>query len=30
MGFIAHHEEEWRLRGDRVWAVVVGEFCMGD
>ena len=30
MGFIAHHEEEWELRGDGVWTVVVGEFYMGD
>ena len=30
MEFIAHHEEEWELGGDRVQAVVVGEFCMGD
>ena len=30
MGFIAHHEEEWGLRGDGEWAVVVGEFCVGD
>ena len=30
MRFIAHHEEEWRLGGDRVWAVIVGKFCMGD
>ena len=30
MGFIAHHEEEWGLEGDGVWAVIVEKFCMGD
>ena len=30
MGFIAHHEEEWGLRSDGVWVVVVDEFCVGD
>ena len=30
MRFIAYHEEEWELRGDGVWAVVVGKFYMGD
>ena len=29
MGFISHHEKEWESRGDGVWAVIVGEFCMG-
>ena len=28
MGFIAHHEEEWRLGGDGVWVMIVGKFCM--
>ena len=27
MGFISYHEEEWRLVGYRVRAVIVGEFC---
>ena len=26
MGFIPHHEEEGRLRGDRVGVVVMGKF----
>ena len=30
MGFISHHEEEWRLVGYGVRAVIVGEFCEGD
>ena len=30
MGFISHHEIEWRLVCDRVRVVVVGELCMGD
>ena len=29
-GFISHHEIERELIGDRVRAVVVGEFCVGD
>ena len=29
-GFISHHEEEWRLVGYGVRAVIVGEFCEGD
>ena len=29
-GFISHHEIEWRLVGDGMGAVVVGEFCVGD
>ena len=29
-GFISHHEEEWRLVGYGVWAVIMGEFCEGD
>ena len=28
--FISHHEEEWRLVGYRVRAVIVGEFSEGD
>ena len=28
MGFISHHEIEWRLDGDRVGVVIVCEFCM--
>ena len=30
MGFISHHEEEWRLVGYGVRAVIVGEFGEGD
>ena len=30
MGFVSHHEEEWRLVGYGVRAVIVGEFCKGD
>ena len=30
MGFISHHEIEWRLVGDGMRAVVVHEFSMGD
>ena len=30
MGFIFHHEIEWRLGGDRVGAVIVCEFRMGN
>ena len=30
MGFITHHEVEWRLIGDRVRAVIVSKFSMGD
>ena len=30
MGFISHHEEEWRLVGYGVRAVIVGEFREGD
>ena len=30
MGFISHHEVEWRLIGDGVRAVIVGKFGMGD
>ena len=30
MGFISHHEEEWRLVGYRVRAVIVGEFSKGN
>ena len=30
MEFIAHHEEEWGLGDDRVWAVIVGKSCVGD
>ena len=29
-GFISHHEEEWRLVGYGVRAVIVGEFSEGD
>ena len=29
-GFEAHHEEEWQLASDRVGAVVVCKFHMGD
>ena len=29
-GFISHHEEEWRLVGYGVRAVIVGEFSKGD
>ena len=29
-GFISHHEIERRLAGDRMGAVIVSEFCMGD
>ena len=30
MGFISHHEIEWRLIGDGVRVVIVCEFSMGD
>ena len=30
MGFISHHEEEWRLVGYGVRVVIVGEFSKGD
>ena len=30
MEFIAHHEEEWRLVGDGVRVVIMGEFCKGN
>ena len=30
MGFISHHEEEWRLVGYEVRAVIVGEFGKGN
>ena len=30
MGFISHHEIKWRLIGNRVRAVVVREFGMGN
>ena len=30
MGFISHHEIEWRLVGDGMRAVVMSEFCVGD
>ena len=30
MGFISHHEEEWRVVGYGVRAVIVGEFCEGN
>ena len=30
MGFISHHEEEWRLVGYGVRAVIVSEFSKGD
>ena len=30
MGFISHHEEEWRLVGYGMRAVIVGEFSKGD
>ena len=30
MGFISHHEIEWRLVCDGVRVVVVAKFCMGD
>ena len=30
MGFVAYYEEEQRLEGDRVWIVIMGEFCMGN
>ena len=30
MGFISHHEEEWRLVGYGVRVVIVGKFCEGD
>ena len=30
MGFISHHEEEWRLVGYRMRVVIVGEFSEGD
>ena len=30
MGFIPHHEVEWRLVGDRIRAVIVCKFGMGD
>ena len=29
MVFISHHEEEWKLRYDEVWAVIMGELCEG-
>ena len=29
-GFISHQEEEWRLVGYRMRAVIVGEFSEGD
>ena len=29
-GFISHHEEEWRVVGYGVRAVIVGEFCEGN
>ena len=29
-GFISHHEEEWRLVGYGVRAMIVGEFCEGN
>ena len=29
-GFISHHEEEWRLVGYRMRAVIVGEFSEGN
>ena len=29
-GFISHHEIERRLVRDRMGAVVVGKFCVGD
>ena len=29
-GFISHHEEEWRLVGYGVRAVIMGEFSEGD
>ena len=29
-GFISHHEIEWRLTGDGMGAVIVGEFSVGD
>ena len=29
-GFISHHEIEQRLVSDRVRAMIVGEFCVGD
>ena len=30
MGFISHHEIERRLVRDRMRAVIVSEFCVGD
>ena len=30
IGFISHHEEEWRLVGYGVRTVIVHEFCKGD
>ena len=30
MGFISHHEVEWRLVGDRMGAVIVSKFSVGD
>ena len=30
MGFVSHHEEEWRLVGYGVRVVIVGEFSEGD
>ena len=30
MRFISHHEEEWRLVGHGVGAVIVCEFCEGN
>ena len=29
-GFVSHHEVERGLAGDRVRAVIVGKFCVGD
>ena len=30
MRFVSHHEIEWGLIRDGVWAVIVSEFGMGD
>ena len=30
MGFISHHEVEWRLIGDGMGVVIVSEFGVGD
>ena len=30
MGFITHHEVEWRLIGDGMRSVIVSEFSVGD